>query len=81
MTRHMLGEEADRLARQMAEQTGDTFDEVVMRGLRAKAERTPKVRAKPLTREEKLAVMAELQRRSAVLPVLDPRYLRKAATA
>ena len=74
MTRHILSDEADRLARQMAEQTGDSMDEIVTRSLRAEAERTSvKAHTKPRTPEEKLAFIAELQRRSAALPVLDPR--------
>ena len=74
MTRHILSEEADRIARQMAEQSGDSLDEIVTRALRAEAERaSPKPWTKPRTREEKLAFIAELQRRSAALPVLDPR--------
>jgi antitoxin VapB len=74
MTRHILSDEAERLARQVAEETGDSLTEVVMRALRAEAERTlPRPQVKPRTREEKLAFMSELQRRSAALPVLDPR--------
>lgn len=74
MTRHILTDEAERLARQVADQTGDSLDDIVERALRAEAERTPpKPSTKPHTREEKLAFIAELQRRSAALPVLDPR--------
>lgn len=73
MTRIILTDEAARFARQVVEQTGDDLNEVVTRALRAEAERTPQKLQKPRTREEKLAFMAELQRRSAALPVLDPR--------
>lgn len=74
MTLYIRSAEAERLARQVAERTGDSLTEVVTRALRAEAERTPpNPRMKPRTREEKLAFIAELQRRSAALPVLDPR--------
>jgi antitoxin VapB len=79
MTRHMLSEEADRLARQMAEQTGDTLDEVVMRGLRAEAERTSENLTETVavgendseTWEERLAAIRAIQRRVAALPRLE----------
>ena len=75
MTLYIRSDEAERLARQVAEQTGDSLTEVVTRALRAEAERTPlKPQVKPRTREEKLAFMAEIQARVAALPVLDPRH-------
>lgn len=74
MTRHILTDEADRLARQVAEQTGESLDDVVERALRAEAERTQSpLLAKPGTPEEKLAFIAAIQDRVAALPVLDPR--------
>jgi antitoxin VapB len=74
----MLSDEADRLARQMAEQTGDSLDEVVMRALHAEAER----RSAPLEQpdlpseggneswEERLAAIRAIQRRVAAMPRL-----------
>ncbi|WP_132090137.1 type II toxin-antitoxin system VapB family antitoxin [Caulobacter sp. BK020] len=74
MPRHILTDEADRLARQVAEQTGESLDDVVERALRAEADRTqPPLMTKPRTPEEKLALIAEIQARVAALPILDPR--------
>jgi antitoxin VapB len=75
MTRHILSDEADRMARQLAERTGKSLDDVVERALRAETERVlPLPTTKPRTREEKLAFMTAIQARVAALPILDPRH-------
>jgi antitoxin VapB len=70
MTLYIRSEEADRLARQLAERTGLTLTEAVTRALRTELDRTPE---RPRTQDEKLAFLRALQQRSAALPVLDPR--------
>ncbi|NGM48083.1 type II toxin-antitoxin system VapB family antitoxin [Caulobacter sp. 602-2] len=70
MSLYIRNAEADRLARQLTERTGETLTEAVVVALRERLERTS---AKPRTPEEKMAFMRMLQERSAKLPVLDPR--------
>jgi len=70
MTLYIRNAEADRLARQLIEQTGESLTEAVIVALRERIARTS---TKPRTPEEKMAFMRSLQQRSARLPVLDPR--------
>ena len=63
---HIDDPEADRLARQLAELTGESIDRAVTNALRdglARQEEITRVRAR----------IKEIQRRVAALPVLDPR--------
>lgn len=61
--------EADRLARELAERTGETLTEAVIVALRDRLKRERgRSRPRPL-REE----LAEIRRRCAALPVLDER--------
>lgn len=62
-------EEADRLARELADRTGETLTEAVVVALRERLARVRgRTQARPL-REELAAIRA----RVATLPVLDPR--------
>ena len=70
MTLYIRNAEADRLARQLIEQTGESLTEAVIVALRERVDRTS---TKPRTPEEKMTFMRSLQQRSANLPVLDPR--------
>ena len=70
MSLYIRNEEADRLARELAARTGESLTDAVTMALRERLERTL---AKPLTREEKIAFVREIQDRIAQLPVLDPR--------
>ena len=70
MSLYIRNEEADRLARELAARTGESLTDAVTMALRERLERTL---AKPLTREEKIAFVREIQDRIAKLPVLDPR--------
>ncbi len=70
MSLYIRNEEADRLARELADRTGMSLTDVVTRALRSELDRTPPM---PRTREEKLAFIKTLQDRVAALPVLDPR--------
>ncbi|MBI1684368.1 type II toxin-antitoxin system VapB family antitoxin [Caulobacter hibisci] len=65
-------EETLRMARELADRKGLSLDDVFAHAMRAELDRTPP-RSAPKTREEKLAIMVELQARSAALPILDPR--------
>ncbi len=65
-------DETIRLAEELAKRTGMSPDRAVTHALRAELERT-KPLPPPLTREEKLALVAEIQARSRALPILDPR--------
>lgn len=61
--------EADRLVRELAEQTGETLTEAVITALRERLVRQRRKRAAP-TRRERLRILRESMRE---LPVLDPR--------
>jgi antitoxin VapB len=60
--------EADALARQLAERTGETVTEAVLNALRERLARTEQARSRAL-RE----ALASIRRRCARLPVLDAR--------
>lgn len=61
--------EADRLARELAEVTGETLTETVIRALRERLRRL-RGRSHPLRLRDEIRAIRE---RCASLPVLDPR--------
>lgn len=61
--------EADRLARELAEVTGETITETVIRALRERLRRL-RGRSRPIPLREELR---EIRERCASLPVLDSR--------
>lgn len=61
--------EADRLARELAEATGETITETVVRALRERLRRV-RGRSRPIPLREELRAIRE---RCAALPVLDAR--------
>lgn len=61
--------EADRLARELAETTGESLTEVVLQALRERLQRVTGRRRTASLREE----IARMQERIAHLPVLDER--------
>jgi antitoxin VapB len=63
---HINDPEADQLARELAELTGDTLENAVTEALRERLEKQRKV-------VRVLAEVKEIQRRVAALPVLDSR--------
>jgi antitoxin VapB len=65
-------DETLELAQELAKRTGMSLDRVVTHALRAELERTKPLPAR-LSREEMLAAVAEIQARSRVRPILDPR--------
>lgn len=70
MALNIKDREADRLARQLADLTGETITQAVTVALRERLEREEKRReAKDILVEE----IMEISRRSAALPVYDPR--------
>jgi len=66
MSLYIRSEEADRLARQLAERTGTTLTEVVTRALRAELDRTP-----PDELTERLARIRAIQARVKATPILQ----------
>jgi antitoxin VapB len=68
MTLYIRSEEADRLARQLAERTGLTLTEAVTRALRTELDRTPD-NADDLA--ERLARIRAIQARVKATPVLQ----------
>ncbi|CAN7390629.1 type II toxin-antitoxin system VapB family antitoxin [Caulobacter sp. LjRoot300] len=67
MSLYIRSEEADRLARQLAERTGLTLTEVVTRALRAELDRTPTT---PEALAARLARIRAIQARVRASPVL-----------
>jgi antitoxin VapB len=61
--------EADRLARELAERTGETLTEVVVRALRERLEREQRRGGRHRLRDE----LRRIGKRCASLPVLDAR--------
>lgn len=61
--------EADRLARELAERTGETLTEAIVAALRERLARQRRKRARP-ARRERLRILRESMRE---LPVLDGR--------
>lgn len=61
--------EADRLARELADRTGETLTEAVVKSLRERVERE-RSRAVPARLAE---VLGEIGKRCAALPVIDDR--------
>ncbi len=69
MALSIKNDEADRLARELAELTGETLTEAVVSSLRERLERKRAQRdARPLSER-----LMEIGRRCAALPVLDDR--------
>ena len=68
MSLYIRSEEADRLARQLAERTGLTLTEAVTRALRTELDRTPD---KADDRAARLARIREIQKRVAASPILE----------
>jgi len=69
MTLSIKNPEADRLARELADATGESLTEAVMRALRERLERITGRRRAALLAEE----IARMQERIAGLPRLDER--------
>jgi len=69
MPLNIKNEEADRLARELAQKTGETITEAVIKALQDRLLREQGRRLEPDLAEELL----EIGRRCAALPVLDPR--------
>ena len=69
MALSIKNDEADRLARALAEATGETLTEAVVQALRERLQRE-QGRAQPLTLREEIRKIRE---RCSRLPVLDPR--------
>ena len=69
MALNIKNEEVDRLARQVAEATGETITEAVRVALEQRLQRERGKARSPTLREE----IAAIRRRAARLPVLDPR--------
>lgn len=63
---HIADPEADRLARELAEQTGETVEHVVVQALRERLEKGREI-------ARKIEKIKEIQRRVAALPILDDR--------
>jgi antitoxin VapB len=71
MTRHILSDEADRMARQLAERTGESLTETVAIALQERLDRTPARQVEsPAEREARIASIRAIQRRVASLPRL-----------
>jgi antitoxin VapB len=70
MSLYIRNPETDRLARELAARMGTSITEAITSALRDQIART----AAPMTREEKMARIRELQRQSAMDPILDPRH-------
>ena len=68
MSLYIRSEEADRLARELAERTGESLTQTVTVALRERLERTP---SKSDDWEERLARIREIQRRVAAAPILE----------
>ena len=66
MTLHIDHPDADRLARELAEQTGEPIEQAVVTALRDQLEKKKDI-------ARKLARIREIQDRVAALPILDPR--------
>ncbi len=62
--------EADRLAREVAERTGETLTGAIVVALR---ERLARLRARPAKKQQLIDDMRAIGRRCAALPVLDDR--------
>jgi antitoxin VapB len=63
---HVADPEADRLARQLAEHTGETVEQAVVQALRDRLAKQEEI-------ARKLEALRGIQRRVAALPVLDHR--------
>lgn len=62
-------EEADRLARALASETGETITQAVIQSLRERLERQLRKRVAPSRRENLRAIRERMRQ----LPVIDPR--------
>ena len=69
MALSIKNDEADRLARELAESTGESLTEAVINALRERLERITGRRSRPPVRDE----IARMQARIASLPILDDR--------
>jgi antitoxin VapB len=70
---NIKGPEAYRLAKTLADRTGQTLTQVVVKALREAVERNEKRRLNPAWIES----IREIQRRVAAPPVLDTRSVRE----
>lgn len=68
MALSIKSDEADALARELADLTGESLTEVVTESLRERLDRERRVRRRDLK-----SLVAEIQERIAALPVLDDR--------
>lgn len=64
--------EADRLARELADLTGESITDAVSKALRLRLQQERRERDVP-GRERLKAALNEIRRRTARLPMLDPR--------
>ena len=72
MTRHILSDEADRMARQLAERTGESLADTVAIALQERLDRTPVREVETLEeREERISRIREIQRRVRAAPILE----------
>ncbi|WP_419255337.1 type II toxin-antitoxin system VapB family antitoxin [Caulobacter sp. ErkDOM-YI] len=68
MTRIILSDEADRMARQLAERTGLSLTDAITRALRTELDRTPDDAE---DRAARIARIREIQKRVAAAPILE----------
>ena len=72
MTRIILTDEADRMARQLAERTGESLAETVVVALQERLDRTPaRTVETPEEREARISRIREIQRRVRAAPILE----------
>ena len=72
MTRHILSDEADRTARQLAERTGESLADTVAIALQERLDRTPAREVETLeAREARIARIREIQKRVRATPILE----------
>jgi antitoxin VapB len=63
--------EADRIARELAQETGESITEAVLQSLKERLER--KKRQRKVEVDRRVAAAMEVVRHAATLPILDPR--------
>ncbi len=63
--------EADRIARELAHETGESITEAVLQSLKERLERKKRQRKTEI--ERRIAAAKEIMKRAAALPVLDDR--------
>ena len=72
MTRHILSDEVDRMARQLAERTGESLADTVAIALQERLDRTPEREVETLeVREARISRIREIQKRVRAAPILE----------